>query len=420
MGSDTDFTATGPTFAGFFTDLGADGKPTMAFGGLATGETIGLLGFANTLGPNQQNTYSFRAGVEGSSDDSTGVAGVSLRHPGVFGQVEDSPLVPNGWLAGVLGVASTQPGVIGYARDGDGTQGLSFTGTAVRAVSFFGPGVQSISGALTGVIGTSELDTGVRGVSGTQGPTPVAGLPTIAGVLGTSDAQAGVIGTSNRTAGVLGFSNNVGVYGEGANFAGIFRGNVLITGDLTLQDATVAAKIKSAIVPFPDGSKRVLHCMESPEHWFEDFGAAKLKRGRAMVKLDADFAKVIKRGDYKVFLAPEGDCRGLYVRKSAASFEVRELMGGTSSIAFSYRIVGLRKDIRAHKRFAKIDTRLPLPAAAKRPPRTPKPTPAALRAFIARLEQEARDRAPKRPRKVGRARAATRWSRQVAARGAKR
>jgi hypothetical protein len=34
---------------------------------------------------------------------------------------------------------------------------------------------------------------------------------------------------------------------------------------------------------------------------------------------------VIKRGDYKVFLTPEGDPR-LYVRrKSAASFEVREL-----------------------------------------------------------------------------------------------
>ena len=55
-------------------------------------------------------------------------------------------------------------------------------------------------------------------------------------------------------------------------------------------------------------------------HWFEDFGAAKLKGGRTAVKLDADFAKVIKRGDYHVFLTPEGDCRGLYVRrKSGAS-----------------------------------------------------------------------------------------------------
>ena len=176
----------------------------------------------------------------------------------------------------------------------------------------------------------------------------------------------------------------------------------------------MAAKIKSAIVPFPDGSHRLLHCMESPEHWFEDFGTAKLKRGRAVVKLDADFGKVIKRGDYKVFFTPEGDCRGLYVRrKSAASFEVRELMGGKSSIAFCYHIVGRRKDITRHRRFAKIDTLLPIPAAATHAPRPRKPTAAALRAFLARLEQEARARAPKRARKLGRSRPAERWSRHA-------
>ena len=137
------------------------------------------------------------------------------------------------------------------------------------------------------------------------------------------------------------------------NYAGLFDGNVQVNGNLMLF-GTANANVKNAIVPFPDGTHRLLHCMESPEHWFEDFGAAKLKRGRAVVKLDANFAKVIKRGDYKVFLTPEGDCRGLYVRKSAASFEVREFGGGTSSIAFSYRIVGRRKDIKDHRRFAKI------------------------------------------------------------------
>jgi hypothetical protein len=161
----------------------------------------------------------------------------------------------------------------------------------------------------------------------------------------------------------------------------------------------------------------VLHCMESPEHWFEDFGTAKLTRGRAVVRLDADFAKVIKRGNYRVFLTPEGDCRGLFVyRKSAASFEVRELMGGGSAAAFAYRIVGRRRDITRHRRFAKIDTHLPLPAAAPRAPR--RPTAAALRAFIAGLEREARERAPKharkRARKAGRLRAPTRWSRRAA------
>src|SRR5262249_37677176 len=163
---------------------------------------------------------------------------------------------------------------------------------------------------------------------------------------------------------------------------------------------------KAAVVPFPDGTHRALYCMESPELWFEDFGAAKLVRGRAIVTLDADFLKVIKRGDYKVFLTPEGDCRGLYVRrKSAASFQVRELMGGKSSIAFSYRIVGRRKDIKGHRRFAKIDTPPSIPAAPKRAPRKGVPTASALRAFVARLEKEARERTPKGARRGGRPRA---------------
>ena len=166
--------------------------------------------------------------------------------------------------------------------------------------------------------------------------------------------------------------------------------------------------MKNAVVSFPDGSKRVLHCMESPEHWFEDFGTAKLKGGRAVVKLDADFAKVITR-DYRVFLTPEGDCRGLYVhRKTAVSFEVRELMGGESAVAFSYRVVGRRRDITRHRRFAKIETGLPLPPGAARQ-RTP--TAAALRAFIASLEQEAGERAPQRAPRIPESPAPTRWRR---------
>jgi hypothetical protein len=45
-----------------------------------------------------------------------------------------------------------------------------------------------------------------------------------------------------------------------------------------------------------------------------------------------------------VFLTPNGDCKGLYVaQKSATSFVVRELGGGTSSIAFDYRIMAKRR-----------------------------------------------------------------------------
>ena len=87
---------------------------------------------------------------------------------------------------------------------------------------------------------------------------------------------------------------------------------------------------------------------------------------------------------------------GLYVRrKGANNFEVRELMGGKSSIAFSYRIVGRRKDIKQPRRFAKVDMPLPPPTRPGRAPRKPTPSAAGLRAFIARVEKEARERAPK-------------------------
>jgi hypothetical protein len=140
-------------------------------------------------------------------------------------------------------------------------------------------------------------------------------------------------------------------------------------------------------LPFPDGTQRALYCMESPELWFEDFGAAKLEAGRAVVKLDTDFAKVVTLNEYHVFVTPEGDCRGLCVsNKTAAGFEVRELQGGTSNVALSYRIVARRKDIKTHQRFARIDTSLPLPPAATRPPRKRAPTRTQRRAPAPRIE----------------------------------
>jgi hypothetical protein len=328
------------------------------------------------------NTFVVESETNNTPVFDFGVGGLGKTN-GVQGAVE-APQNPPNLVGGVYGAGVIQPGVIGFSRENDGAQGASFSGTAVRAASFFGPGVHSISGALTGVTGISD----------TQGPPVGMNIPTTAGVLGTSASRPGVIGTSNALMGIYGFSTgNAGIVGETANpnsFAGFFAGNAVVTGTLT-------AGVKNAMVAFPDGTQRVLHCMESPEHWFEDFGTAKLKGGRAVVRLDADFAKVIKRGDYRVFVTPEGDCRGLYIRnRSAGTFEARELAGGRSNVAFSYRIVGRRKDIRRHRRFARINTRLQLPAGSTGAPRKRAPSAAELRAFVARLEKEARERAPTR------------------------
>ena len=324
----------------------------------------------------ETNSYSKKAGILGYAYRVPGVAGMSYVNAGVYGHTGYAD-PPQGLVAGVVGTAGgfvdtakNKPGVIGYSRDGDGVQGLSWTGKALYGISMFGPAVYGFSG----------------------GAGPVVPAWPAAGVIGTSELMPGVIGTSHATAGVIGFSDNIGVYGESTNpasYAGWFNGNVVITGTIIMNPPIVMAK-------FPGGTQHLLHCMESPEHWLEDFGAARLKSGRATVKLDGDFAKVTKRGDYHVFLTAKGDCGGLYVRRQGgASFEVREFGGGKSSVAFSYRIVGRRKDVKPHGRFAKVDIRPPAPPKP-RPPR--KPTAAALRTFVARLDRETLARTHKRAR----------------------
>jgi hypothetical protein len=381
----------GAQFGGWFYGVRAYGGHGWEFGGAET-----------KRGP-EVNEYSDFAGVLGTGVYVTGVAGTSINKVGVYGQTGEVPdlpwPVPNFYArAGVFGAAEQGQGVFGVSTFGAGVFGFTPRGNAVEGFSTGGigvlgtarifPGVYGGSGTAPGVYANSSYDTGVKGICETEGPTVAMNIPTIAGVVGSADARPGVIGTSNALMGVYGFSTaNAGVVGESVNsFAGYFAGNVMVTGDLFVAGAF---NKKGCVLPFPDGTHRALYCMESPDLWFEDFGAAKLRRGRATVKLDADFAKVIKRGDYRVFFTPEGDCRGLYLRrKRAASFEVRELAGGKSSVAFSYRIVGRRKDTaRAHRRFAKVDTRLPLPTVT-RPPRKRVMSSSALRTFLTRLEKE--------------------------------
>ena len=356
------FLARGRHEFGFGTPVQWFNRPCFRYGTWGLGSIAGAYGRAGMpLGPQPHGPFFGFAGVVGKSHDDPGTAGTSVNNIGVYGQTEELDKIPR-FVAGVYGTGNTQPGVVGW----------------------------------------SKLGLGVEGQSGDAGPQ-VPGIVTIAGVVGTSNAQPGVIGTSNANVGVLGFSNNVGVVGRTTNpnsFAGFFAGNVVVNGTLT-------ANVKNSVVTFPDRTQRVLHCMESPEHWFEDFGMAKLKDGRATVKLDGDFAKAIKPAGYHVFVTPEGDCRGLYVRgKTGASFEVRELAGGKSSVALSYRIVGRRRDITRHRRFAKIDTRLPVPAATTRAPRKRAPTRTQRRASAPRIEvldaravrREARERRPKAAR----------------------
>jgi hypothetical protein len=352
------------------TDYGVWGTSIRNTG--VVGQTGGGFGprFTDPNNPGGGDVRTTPVGVLGTTRESFGVAGTSFKASGVLGQSGAAPAFDSksNYAGGVIGTSRDAPGIIGVSQNGSAVVGqIGAAGPAVPAApaavlgtSDLRPGVIGTSRNAPGIIGVSQNGSAVVGQIGAAGPA-VPAAP--AAVLGTSDLRPGVIGTSNNLPGVMGISTNqVGIYGQSAkSYSGYFAGDVFVA-------KTITASVKNAVVPFPDGSQRLLHCMESPEHWFEDFGSAKLKSGRVTIQLDRDFAKVVKLGGYHVFLTPEGDCQGLYVRsKRGKVFEVREMQGGTSNVKFSYRIVGKRKDIKAHQRFEKVNKSLMIPVGPRRP-----------------------------------------------------
>jgi len=317
-------------------------------------------------------------GVLGNSQNNIGVAGASLNSSAVAG-------ISFGNAIGVLGIANTGHGVTGVGQNGVGGWG-SASGVYGEAKAGQGAvaGVLGMAhGPTTGVSGFTDDGTGVFGNSN-KGTGIYGNSASGAGVGGGSDTGTGVMGGSSSGTGVAGFSSSdIGVAAFTSTnqpfvpallavgtSAAEFDGNVRIVGNLTTGDAFVdfgqdlgdvfvngsllVVGDKMAVVPHPDGFHRALYCVESPESWFEDFGRARLVRGKARVKLERTFAAVVRTDDYHVFLSPEGESHGLYVsRRGRDGFDVREEQHGASTVRFSYRVVARRKDITA-PRFKKI------------------------------------------------------------------
>jgi hypothetical protein len=141
--------------------------------------------------------------------------------------------------------------------------------------------------------------------------------------------------------------------------------NIFVNGNLACTGSVGG----HAAVPAVTGGTRdvALYAVQAPENWFEDAGSGQLHNGAAVVTLDAEYAATVNTGmDYHVFLTPKGDCKGLYVaNETGGSFEVHELGGGNSSIAFDYRIMARRKgfeDIRMADLTGKVQKEMsPIP-----------------------------------------------------------
>ena len=306
--------------------------------------------------------------------------------------------------AGTFGRNNTTDGVgiWGEAPSGTGAFGDSVSGSGVAGSSQSGMGVFGKSASSHGVLGTTQgsgsagvlgegLVSGSVGVSGQaiaggayaaifSGPVSVAGNQTVSYAGGSAIVSyTGLAGY----AGVQGIGNvpsSIGLSGVGTgsgSYAGVFSGPVLIVGSSTVTGT------KSAAVPHPDGTRRLLFCMESPESWFEDFGHGTLAGGKAAVALDPDFAALVHTDDYHVFVTEaNGGHHHLSVSgKHAGGFaveadaEVAKLKGLALSAlngTFSWRVVARRKDV-AQKRLPAID--LPKHVIAGPPDHPPVPTP---------------------------------------------
>jgi hypothetical protein len=167
------------------------------------------------------------------------------------------------------------------------------------------------------------------------------------GVFGSADDGWAYVGYNNSPSGftTAWFENQETndssaevLFSYGSGFGGQCSSNV--SGDFSCNGTF------AAVAPVAGGSKKVaLNAIHSPDNWFEDAGSGQLSGGEAVVNIESLFGETINTGvEYHVFLTPNGDCKGLYVaQKSAGSFVVKELGGGTSNIAFDYRIMAKRK-----------------------------------------------------------------------------
>ena len=195
--------------------------------------------------------------------------------------------------------------------------------------SAYGSGVTGVS------VGASQLGKNLGYANGVWGDTnQVNGIA----VLGTADDGFAGYFTNEGSATTLEVAN----YGGGplAFFSADGVCEIDNSGDLSCSGT------KSAVVPVDNATRQVaLYAVESPENWFEDFGSGQLESGSASVSFESVFAQTVNLGtDYKVFVTPTGDCKGLYVtNKTATGFQVRELGSGRSTLTFDYRIVARRK-----------------------------------------------------------------------------
>jgi len=403
--------ADGPTWSQPYTGIFSSTGTLAFFGNSSTG--AGVYGSSNgnygVYGNTNAAANSGYAGIRGLSNGSgtygvygdgfgagTGVYGVTTTGTGVLGTSNgtgNAMFAQNSGVGvGLFAAANANYAV--YARSSGHTTviGDLFGGVAGTAGTFGngnGAGTYGAYGANSGggtaVYGHSTNGIGVYGSNtggSGAGAQPYGVVGTVSGAPGF--AMYGV----TSVPGTVAFAGGAAVVGAiAAQFSGpvnIYNTSAAVPGNLYVQGNQTASGTKSAAVPHPDGTHRLLYCVESPEAWFEDFGEGTLAGGKAEVKLDPDFAAVVDTAKLHVFCMPHDETHHLAVKaRSGGSFSVAADVSNTAAArgvkatdlsgTFTYRVVARRKDVAAPRlaKFA-MPQEIKVPALVV-PATTPRP-----------------------------------------------
>ena len=382
----------GDTSAGLFGNgNGANGTGVFGYGNgngsgvFGAGGLYGVKGSVSNSGYGVHGTAGIGYGVYGTAPTGVGVGGDS-GNVGVAGRGGgDTSGNTTGFPVGVRGsVTNSGYGVYGGAGIGYGVYGGVTNGVGVGGVATAGgTGVSGSSTSGPGVHGTSSTGVGVYGTSG-GGANPFGVVGSVTSAPGF--ALYGIV----SVAGAVGFAAGASVAGAIAGqFSGpvnIYNTSPTVPGNLYIQGNYTASGTKSAAVAHPDGSHRLLYCVESPEAWFEDFGTGTLVGGKATVNLDPDFAAVVDTGTLHVFPVSHNASHHLAVTAAAGTtFAVeagvaseaaaKGVKAGDLNGTFTYRVVARRKDVKA-ERLARFELpkeiKLTLPPIAPLPETTTK------------------------------------------------
>jgi hypothetical protein len=264
--------------------------------------------------------------------------------------------------------------VAGYSRTGQTGHGVSGYATGVNGVGVFGDsdiwiGVRGEGTEFTRGVGVFGLgghygvqgfgSEGVRGEGNGTTSTGVVGIGGQYGVKGSSDGVAGVYGSgfgagvygSGDRYGVIGIMNDLplagggaGVYGRvlnqgGSNYAGLFEGNVNVTGTLTKGGGSF--KIDHPLDPT---NRSLQHSfVESPDMMNVYNGNATLDGdGTAWVTLPEWFEALNR--DFRYQLTAIGaPGPNLYIASEVSANRFK-IAGGASGGRISWQVTGIRQD----------------------------------------------------------------------------